>query len=222
MRRRAQSSAVGTILLVGIAVVVVGRLVVTGSDVVDDAQRDGPSAAVDVRANATTLSVTHESGDPLPLGETTVVLSGGGSTRRLPLAAFDGDDGDGRATAGETLSTSYALPARSVTVRLVHGPSDLVVVERALSTVSPPGVAPNFSAGVDAYPLQSGQDGGGSFAVASNGTIRAEGNSWKTVPIDGEVTPDTYLTFEFRSSVEGDVHAIGVDSDGPPNWPIYR
>lgn len=44
-------------------------------------------------------------------------------------------------------------------------------------------------------------------------TLRLSGNTWKQINYPYEVTPNTLLEFEFRSSVEGEVHGIGLDRD---------
>ncbi|MBZ6377658.1 MULTISPECIES: M10 family metallopeptidase [Pacificimonas] len=40
------------------------------------------------------------------------------------------------------------------------------------------------------------------------------GNGWKTFDLNYEVTADTIIRFDFRSSVEGEIQGIGFDSDG--------
>jgi len=230
MRGRGQSEAVGTVLMAGIAVVVVAGLVVTGSSVVNDAQRDAPSAALDVRANGTSLSVTHTSGDALAADEVTAVLTGDGSTRRLQLSAFDErGDGDARVVSGETFRTTYTPPSTSFTLRLVHGPSELVIAERALS-VARPGI--DFSAGGSHSPSQTPynvNDPSGSVTVTDGGsTVKMEGNRWAEVDYSYTITPETVLSFTFESDNECEIHAIGfADSQnerrmvrvfGTQNW----
>ncbi len=39
-------------------------------------------------------------------------------------------------------------------------------------------------------------------------------NAWKTMALDTTITADTVVTFEFMSTVEGEVHAIGFASNG--------
>ncbi len=49
----------------------------------------------------------------------------------------------------------------------------------------------------------------------SNGGYAAKltGNGWKNQTINYNVTPETVLTFEFRSSSTGEIHAIGFDTN---------
>ena len=43
--------------------------------------------------------------------------------------------------------------------------------------------------------------------------VRIRGNAWKSLPINYDITPDTQLLVEFRSNKEGDIHAIGFDTN---------
>ena len=58
------------------------------------------------------------------------------------------------------------------------------------------------------------QDHSTSTSVVANQTgLELTGNSWKRVPFNYRITPDTMLEFDFASNVEGDIHGIGFDSD---------
>ncbi|MCP4423896.1 MAG: multicopper oxidase domain-containing protein, partial [Chloroflexi bacterium] len=57
----------------------------------------------------------------------------------------------------------------------------------------------------DANPTVSIEDGGD--------TLRITGNGWKKVAIPYTVTANTMLEFDFESSVQGEVHGIGFDTD---------
>jgi FlaG/FlaF family flagellin (archaellin) len=216
MSRRAQSEAVGTVLMAGIAVVVVAGLVVTGSSIVDDAQRDAPSAAFAVAANGSTVQLTHESGEALDVADVEVVFRGRGAstTRRVGLAAFDErGDGDGRVTAGESFATTNPLVSSPVTIRVVHRPSELVLVRRTLE-LAPGGL--NFGSSSTA-PRDSAinrNSSSATIAVEDGGSsVNATGNGWWEVPYDYNVTPDTMLSFTFRSAVQCEIHGIGLETD---------
>jgi FlaG/FlaF family flagellin (archaellin) len=211
MRPRAQSEAIGTILLVGIAVIVVGGLLVTGSGVVDDAQRRGPSAAVSTAANGTTLAVTHESGDAVTADEVVAVLTGDdGTVRRIRLSDFDAPgDGDGRLTSGETFATGYSPPSTSFSLRLVHEPSELVIAERAL-TVDLVGLDFSSSGGDAGNTTINGGSTEGTTTVTDGGrTVEITGNQWAQSSATYTVTPDTELSFTFESTDTCEIHAIG-------------
>lgn len=61
----------------------------------------------------------------------------------------------------------------------------------------------------------SGQDGQGTVETLSNGTtLKLTGNRWRSINISGVITPDTVLEFDFKSNIEGEVHAIGLDNNG--------
>ncbi|MEB3357945.1 MAG: hypothetical protein VKK04_14555, partial [Synechococcales bacterium] len=43
--------------------------------------------------------------------------------------------------------------------------------------------------------------------------LRMQGNGWRRLPVNYTITPDTMLSLEFRSSAEGEIHAIGFDQN---------
>ncbi|MEM7770731.1 MAG: hypothetical protein AAF327_09490 [Cyanobacteria bacterium P01_A01_bin.37] len=50
--------------------------------------------------------------------------------------------------------------------------------------------------------------------ISNNNTaVRMEGNGWKKMGVNYTITPETILTFEFRSDAEGEVHSIGFDDN---------
>ena len=58
------------------------------------------------------------------------------------------------------------------------------------------------------------QDVSGSATKEDNGaTLHLSGNVWKKIDLPYDVTANTVLEFDFRSTLEGDVHAIGMDDD---------
>ena len=54
----------------------------------------------------------------------------------------------------------------------------------------------------------------GTASVEDNGaTIRLVGNVWKKIDFPYAITPDTVLEFDFSSSAQGEIHAIGLDNN---------
>ena len=59
-----------------------------------------------------------------------------------------------------------------------------------------------------------GQNGFGSTSLLTDGHgITITGNTWEALAQDYTITADTILEFDFRSTSEGEVHAIGFDTD---------
>lgn len=59
----------------------------------------------------------------------------------------------------------------------------------------------------------SNQDAG-TFTVLENGKmLLLEDNSWKKIDLDYTITSDTWLSFWFRSTQQGEVHGIGFDDN---------
>jgi hypothetical protein len=59
-----------------------------------------------------------------------------------------------------------------------------------------------------------GQDVEGSIAIEDGGaTLKLTGNLWKRVDLTYTLSIDTVLEFEFKSTVQGEVHGIGFDNN---------
>lgn len=67
----------------------------------------------------------------------------------------------------------------------------------------------------NSYTLEPYNGGGTGTASLSNGNraLNLTGNIWRAISFPYTVTKDTILEFDFQSSSEGEVHAIGFDTD---------
>ena len=61
------------------------------------------------------------------------------------------------------------------------------------------------------------QDKGTHLVVHAGKTLVLKNSAWKSLPIDFTITENTVLEFDFASTVEGDIHAIGFDKDEVPS-----
>lgn len=60
----------------------------------------------------------------------------------------------------------------------------------------------------------SNQDNDGQFQKLDNGiTLLLQNNTWKYIDFDYQITSQTVLEFDFRSTSEGEIHAIGFDNN---------
>ncbi len=58
------------------------------------------------------------------------------------------------------------------------------------------------------------QDASGDFSIQDGGaTLFLENNTWKSIAYNYTVTANTYISFEFRSTAQGEIHGIGFDID---------
>ena len=54
----------------------------------------------------------------------------------------------------------------------------------------------------------------GQFAVQDNGqTLYLANNAWKAIMMNYEVTPNTKISFDFKSTRQGEIHGIGFDNN---------
>ncbi|MEM9928600.1 MAG: M12 family metallo-peptidase, partial [Bacteroidota bacterium] len=61
-------------------------------------------------------------------------------------------------------------------------------------------------------PYGTNQDEG-QVTIISDTEIMLKNNAWKAIFIDYTITPDTWLSFWFKSTKEGEVHGIGLDNN---------
>ena len=60
----------------------------------------------------------------------------------------------------------------------------------------------------------SNQDADGNFSVVSGGDgLSLSNNTWKFIALDYEVTANTVIEFDFTSTSQGEIHAIGFEDD---------
>ncbi len=57
------------------------------------------------------------------------------------------------------------------------------------------------------------QDGGSATVTDAGKTLIIKNNAWKAIPISYNITANTYLEFEFKSTLQGEIHGIGFDDD---------
>jgi len=214
------SSALGTLLMVALTLVVVGASGVFVFDLAPSERDRTPSASVTVSAvadgeNAQQLVVRHDGGDALAASEFDVVVRDAGTTTRTPLSRFGERSGvsGGRVDAGDSLRTSFLLDGPT-TVQLVHRPSGSVVVEQSVSRPDSSPDVVDMDASDPTQPFLSRQDSTGTTTVANGGaTVALSGDQWKYVDHTDTVTDDTMLAFEFNSTARGEIHGIGLQKD---------
>jgi FlaG/FlaF family flagellin (archaellin) len=215
-----ESSALGTLLMVALTLVVVGASGVFVFDLAPSERDRMPSASVTVSAtadgeNAQQLVVRHDGGDALAASEFDVVVRDGGTTTRSPLSTFGDRSGvsGGVVDAGDSLGTSFLLSGPT-TVQLVHRPSGNVLVEQSVSLPSASPSVVDMKASDPTRSFLSRQDSTGDTTVANGGAaVTLSGDQWKYVDNTHTVTEDTMLAFEFNSTARGEIHGIGLQKE---------
>ena len=123
-----------------------------------------------------------------------LVLNANGDFTYTPNLGYTGIDiftykaNDGTLKSNETMVTINTIPTGIVTVDFDANP------------IQPYGV--------------SGQDVNSTVSIEDGGsTLRIVGNGWKKMAFPYTVTANTILEFDYQSTVEGEVHGIGLDND---------
>jgi len=81
------------------------------------------------------------------------------------------------------------------------------------------GLAPNetlvtFGSAAEFTPYDAGQDTGGTVTVTGNNEVEfANGSPWRRKAFNYNITSETVMTFEFRSTAINEVSTIGFDND---------
>jgi len=208
---RAQTAVVGNLLLVAIGIVLVAVVGVAAFALLGPVEEVPPTAEIDAEVGSRDLTVDHVTGAVIATADLSVVLRTPATSLDLPLENLWGHDGR-RFQAGDAARLAHGVTEGEVSVAVVHEPSNAVIDrERRDLTNGSVGLAA-FDAAVPTNDYAGGQTGQGSTTVADGGrTVRLTGNQWKYVDYAYDVTPETMLTFEFKSTAEGDIHGIGLE-----------
>ena len=95
-----------------------------------------------------------------------------------------------------------------------NGGSDTGNVSIQLNSTNPvdPDVLDFTGASFISY--NGSQDAGGSIGVIEAGAgVEISGNAWKRMAFDYTITEDTVISFEYRSTVQGEVQGFSLDND---------
>lgn len=214
-----QSAVFSTILMVGIVVVMSGIVwagfVGNGFFGLSGAASASPAVALSMDADSDGLGLTHEAGPALSDREHVLVVTSATDSERIDFTDLDRvvSDGNGRFEAGERYVYAASLTG-TVDVRVIDDETNTVLFRQRVN-VGDAGTAPlpglDFDGATIAGYSPSGhaQDVDGT-ATTNGASISLSGNTWKAIDYPYTVTSDTVLAFEFRSTNEGEVHAIGL------------
>ncbi|WEL18611.1 Pilin/Flagellin, FlaG/FlaF family [Halorhabdus sp. SVX81] len=204
---RAVTPVVSNVLLVAIAIILGVTVSVFALGIVEQVGQSPPTAAFETDYTADNgLVLQHRGGDVLDVGGLSVQVG----DRSYPVTDYVSSQ---RLNAGTDIGPLY--PADAAEARLVWEQDDSSSI---VYTAMPPreGTVPSYlrfdTATVQSY--GSGQDYDGEF-TSTTGAREAvlTNNTWKVVEFDHNVTDQTVLEFDFRSSTEGEIHGIGLEND---------
>ncbi|WP_436901604.1 type IV pilin [Halovenus halobia] len=215
-RNRGQSPVIGNILTVAIVVIlasVIGVAVLGFSESLNDSP---PAASIETEIGTGDITLLHKAGKSLDPTNVEIVVVGPNATVRYPMENFKGDP-TSAFTAGTTFSLPHGVSSGKVDVRVVHEPTESIIsrgqrriVDGIISLAAFDDKVPtnDYTGGQNNYPDAS------STTVTDGGrTVKLTGSQWKYLVYSYDVTPETVLTFEFKSTAEGDIHGIGLEDD---------
>ena len=213
-RDRCQSSVIGNILLVAIVVTLAAVIGVTVLGLSETVGNTSPSVSLDTSVDESTITVRHTAGETLDPTNVEVVVAGPNATIRYSMENFRGDP-TRPFKAGTTFSLPHGVSAGRVDVRVVHEPSESIISRSHRRLFDGIISLAAFDDDVPTNDYTSSQNDESSTTTVTDGgrTVKLEGSQWKYLVYSYEVTPETMLTFEFKSTAEGDIHGIGLEDD---------
>lgn len=204
---RGVTPVVSHVLLVAIAIVLAVTVSVFALGIAEQFDASPPTAAFETTyTDDNGVVLQYRSGDVLDVDRLSVKFG----DRSYPVAEFVADE---RLEAGTRIGPIY--PAGADEARLVWEQGDSSSI---LSRATPPreGNVPSYrrfdTAAARSY--GSGQDYDDEF-THSTGAREAtlQNNTWKLIDFEYDVTEQTVLEFDFRSTEEGEIHGIGFETD---------
>ena len=211
---RGQSEILGSLLMVAIVVVLGVVLTVAAFAFLEGGEAADP-VSLTTGVDAENVTVGHQAGRTIDVTQTTVILRQGSTERRIPLTDFQRVSGsaDGTMVAGDVLKSGHDLDSGSVDVLVVDENHNQVLSEETL-TIPAPGIDVLQFDEATIESFESSQDEDGTYTVLDGGdTLKLTNNTWKRIDYDYEINDSTILTFEFKSTSEGEIHGIGLEND---------
>jgi len=212
---RAQSETVGTLLMTGMVVVVVG--VGTAAVVFDSGGVTEETPLVDLSTNVTAqdVEITHEGGDVVDTEDVRVVLEASVGSERYRLDAANVSGDDEALGPGDELVREHEIGVKAGTVIVVHSPTDTVLVEEEVD-VGVPGKGLPPSARFE--PTPASPDPGEEVTIDAAAADDNDGSiaSYEWAFGDGTTatTSDPTATHTYGSKGYYDVTLTTVDDEG--------
>jgi hypothetical protein len=120
-------------------------------------------------------------------------------------------------TAGTVFSLPHGVSSGNLDVRVVHEPSEAIISRNQRRLFDGIISLAAFTDGVPSNDYTGGQNNypdASSTTVTDGGrTVKLKGSQWKYLVYSYDVTPQTMITFEFKSTAEGDIHGIGLEKE---------
>jgi hypothetical protein len=212
---RGQTAVIGNLLLVAVGLVLVTVVAVVGIGIAEDVDTEAPAVDIQTLVEESDVFVRHGSGDVLESTDIEVVLKPPGANYRVPLENFRSLSA-GQFRSGDSGRLAHGVASGEITVLVVHEPSN-TIIDRTKRRLTDGRISlASFDAAIaDSTNNYAGnQNGDGTTTVEDGGrTVRLTGNQWKFIHYQYDVSRDTVLTFEFKSTAEGDIHGIGLEDN---------
>lgn len=140
------------------------------------------------------------------------VSTNAGTSWSSSVWSLSGDQGNSWQEATVNLD-SYAgqtIMLRFTGVTGTSYTSDIAIDDVTMDAASCPTIDFNVNAPIS----YGGTQDNGTMTVQDGGaTVFLQNNAWKAINYNYTVTANTFIEFDFRSTIEGEIHGIGFDND---------
>ncbi|RZS90593.1 trypsin-like peptidase domain-containing protein [Aquimarina brevivitae] len=135
-----------------------------------------------------------------------------------------GDQGNSWNAAAIPLTSYAGVSSVQLRFRVTTGSgsggwqSDIAIDEVTISdgdnTPPPPPVCDSLDFNDFSINSFANQDAAGNYSIGSGGAaISMANNTWKFIPLNYTVTPNTVIEFDFSSTSQGEIHGIAFEND---------
>ncbi|WP_425492262.1 type IV pilin [Halovivax gelatinilyticus] len=129
--KRAVSPVIGVILMVAITVILAAVIAAFVMDI-GPGSESTPNSQIDISVDDDTISFSHDGGDSFQAEDVVVNIQGEDANKDFPTTQSSFGVGDHESVDASGFSGSADLDGETVTVQLVHEPSDGIIVSSSV------------------------------------------------------------------------------------------
>lgn len=208
---RGVTPLVANILMVAVVLIIAMLVTVFAFGILDGASNQLPVASFNEdRGSDGQVSLVHVGGDSVKVDRLEVIFG----DRRYPARSYVSSD---QISAG--LSIGPISPNGAEEIKLIWKDQDSSEVLYR-SEVTDEALIPSYHRFEDihigSYGASQDRDGDYKYTTGSR-TLILENNAWKYIHFEREYTSSSVLSFDFKSTDEGEIHGIGLENDKSPS-----
>ncbi len=137
----------------------------------------------------------------------------------------NGNDLDIQIASGFIITDFFSGDADMVVEQILFDDGSTFDLTSLLATTPDGPTIINLAGGF--YSYNGSQDAGGSISSIESATgVEISGNAWKKTALDYDITSNTVISFEYKSTIQGEIQGFGLETDdnyasGAQNYQLY-